>query len=305
MTVSNEVTFEKKPNALDEAGLLAHRGSAHEEIRRVVVWYCLLQAIAVPAWWVSLFLFPSTKFDYWPQTIGTSALDILMWSDLVTYTGLGIILTGEGVLGATLMGMSWAGFLHLVTAEFFSKREQIPSVFRNATERSPTQNLFVTGLQIMVFWPLILGLFPWLITKLQLATTLPFYQTTWTIVLGAFAFAVASLVNLHTAWIMASFGAGTPFPYDKTNKLVCRGMYQWIRNPMAVTGLAQGASVGVMYGSVFVLVYVLCGGLIWHFLVRPIEEEMLADQFGLEYYEYQDHIGLWIPKFPSKTQRSR
>ncbi|MCU0712814.1 MAG: isoprenylcysteine carboxylmethyltransferase family protein, partial [Pirellula sp.] len=65
---------------------------------------------------------------------------------------------------------------------------------------------------------------------------------------------------------------------------------------MAVTGLAQGASVGIMYGSVFVLVYVLCGGLIWHFLVRPIEEEMLADQFGLEYHQYKKRVGLWIPK---------
>jgi protein-S-isoprenylcysteine O-methyltransferase Ste14 len=70
---------------------------------------------------------------------------------------------------------------------------------------------------------------------------------------------------------------------------------------MAVTGLAQGASVGIMYGSVFVLFYVFCGGLIWHFLVRPIEEEMLAEQFGLEYRQYKSSIGLWIPKILSKT----
>ena len=340
MTVSDEVTFEKKSNALDEAGLRTHRGQAHEEIRHVIVWYCLMQAIAVVVWWMLLFLLPSVKFHFWPETIGDSALKILIWSDLATYTGLGIgvawlahrkslvmrlglwtmlggityatmlslsasITTGEGVLGATLMGMSWIGFLHLVTAEFFSKREQIPNVFRNATEGSPKRNLFVTGLQIMVFWPLILGLFPWLITKLQLATSISVYQTKWTIILGAIAFVVASVINLHTAWTMARFGAGTPFPYDKTNKLVCRGMYKWIRNPMAVTGLAQGASVGIMYGSVFVLAYVLCGGLIWHFLVRPIEEEMLADQFGSEYHEYKHRVGLRIPKFQGKNPESK
>ena len=336
MTVSSEVKREMNSGASDEESFLPHRGRAHEEIRRVVVWYCLLQAVAVVAWWVSLFLFPSTKFHYWPQTIGASALDILIWSDLVTYTGLGIgvawlasrgasvmrlglwtmlggityatilsltasISTGEGVLGATLMGISWIGFLHLVTAEYFSKREYLFSVFRNATDRSPKRNLFVTGLQLLVFWPLILGMFPWLLTKLQLATSIPFYQTTWAIVLGVITFAVASLVNLHTAWTMASFGAGTPFPYDKTNNLVCRGLYKWIRNPMAVTGLAQGASVGMMYGSVFVLFYVFCGGLIWQFLVRPIEEEMLAEQFGLEYRQYKSSVGLWIPKILSKT----
>jgi protein-S-isoprenylcysteine O-methyltransferase Ste14 len=336
MTVSNEVTSEEKSGVSDEESLLTHRGSAHKEIRRVVVWYCLLQAVAVAVWWVSLFLFPCTKFQYWPETLGESALDILMWSDLFTYTVLGVgvawlahrrskmmrlglwtmlggityatilsltasISTGEGVLGATLMGMSWIGFLHLVTAEYFSKREHLFSVFRNATDRSPKRNLFVTGLQLLVFWPLILGMFPWLLTKLQLATSIPFYQATWTIALGVLTFAVTSIVNLHTAWTMASFGAGTPFPYDKTNKLVCRGLYKWIRNPMAVTGLAQGASVGIMYGSVFVLFYVFCGGLIWQFLVRPIEEEMLAVQFGLEYRQYKSSVGLWIPKIPSKT----
>ena len=332
MTVSNEVSYEMKSDATDEEDLLVFRGSAHDQIRRVVVWYCLLQAIAVVVWWVSLFLFPNTTFYYWPETIGVPALDILMWSDLVIYTGLGIgvawlayrkssmmrlglwtmlggityatilslsasISTGEAELGAVLMGMSWVGFLHLAVAEYFSQPAHIAKVFRNASDRTSKRNLIATGMQLLVFWPLILGVFPWLITKLQAMTPIPFFDSLLSVVIGLLVFFVSSLVNLHTAWTMANFGAGTPFPYDKTNRLVCRGLYRWIRNPMAVTGLAQGAGVGIAYGSTMVLVYVLCGGLIWHFLVRPIEEEMLAEQFGSEYHQYKVSVGLWIPRF--------
>lgn len=335
MTVSNDETSEVKSGVSDVESLLVHRGSAHGEIRSVVVWYSLLQAVAVVVWWLSLFLFPGTKVQYWPKTIGESALDILLWSDLFTYTVLGVgvawlahrgskwmrfglwtmlggityatllslsatISTGEGVLGATLMGMSWVGFFHLVMAEYYSERERIPLVFRNASNPTPQRNLIATGLQILVFWPLILGLFPWLITKLQLATSVSFFSSDWLVVLGGLGFLLSSCVNLHTAWTMALCGAGTPFPYDKTNRLVRRGLYKWVRNPMALTGLAQGASIGIMYGSAFVLVYVLCGGLIWQFLVRPIEEEMLADQFGVEYVKYKEEVGLWVPRFVGK-----
>ncbi|XZE19026.1 methyltransferase family protein [Pirellulaceae bacterium SH449] len=65
---------------------------------------------------------------------------------------------------------------------------------------------------------------------------------------------------------------------------------------MAVTGLSQGFGVGLMYGSPLVLIYVLCGGLIWQFLVRPLEEQMLTEQFGEEYCSYRRRVGLWVPQ---------
>ena len=304
---------------------------AHDQVCGVVAWYCLLQACAVLIWWTSLLMFPSITFYFWPESLGFDALNALLVSDLSIYVGLGFCVswlafhrfhilrlglwsmlggityatlisfsatlsTGQAVSGAILMGMSWLGFAHLVLAEYFSQREHISHVFRNATDSTSRRNLLATGGQLIIFWPLILGVFPWLITKLQAMVPLPFFGSTMTFGLGLFAFVVVSLINLHTAWTMASFGAGTPFPYDKTNRLVDRGLYGWIRNPMAVTGLAQGTCVGVMYGSVLVLVYVLCGGLIWHFQVRPIEEEMLLDQFGEEYRVYRHRVGLWLPK---------
>jgi protein-S-isoprenylcysteine O-methyltransferase Ste14 len=330
MIASNEVPEMMSP-VMSDAGGLFHRGQAHEEIRQVIVWYCILQGVAVLIWWILLYLFPSVQFYFWPEKLGESSLRVLMFGDLFVYCGLGGVvawlahrnseimrlglwamfggityatslslsasfMTSEAVLGATLMGMSWLGFLHLVAAEYFAPSDNLHCVFRNSKNRSPKRNLVVTASQILVFWSMILVVFPWLITQLQSAASIPFHVSIWTTILGVFSFLVASIINLHTAWTMASYGAGTPFPYDKTNKLVRRGLYKWIRNPMAVTGLAQGASVGIVLGSVFVLVYVLCGGLIWHFLVRPIEEEMLVGQFGAEYCEYKQRVGLWVPK---------
>lgn len=304
---------------------------ARREIRTVIVWYCFLQAAAVIAWWSWLILDPSSFVYFWPESLGFVSLRLLMIGDLVTYVGLGgmvgllayrdsawikpwlwamlggityatavsvsaSVLTGEGSLGAMIMGMSWLGFLHIVGAEHFSNRENLGKMFRNATDTSSLRNRMVTGMQLLVFWPLILGLFPWLIVKLQWRTPIPFFSSGEWFALGWLVFLLASVINLHTAWTMATFGAGTPFPYDKTNRLVNRGLYRWIRNPMAATGLAQGFGVGLMYGSPLVLIYVLCGGLIWQFLVRPLEEQMLTEQFGEEYCCYQRRVGLWVPK---------
>lgn len=95
---------------------------------------------------------------------------------------------------------------------------------------------------------------------------------------------------------LTSYGAGTPFPYDKTRELVVSGAYGWIRNPMAVTGLLQGICVGLMLGSPLVLVYVICGAAIWQFLVRPVEEQMMEEQFGASYVAYKAEVNCWLPR---------
>lgn len=77
------------------------------------------------------------------------------------------------------------------------------------------------------------------------------------------------------------------------------GPYAWVRNPMALAGLAQGAAVACWHGSVVVAAYVLVGGLVWHFLARPLEEHDLAQAFGADFERYRSRVPLWIPRRPS------
>lgn len=53
------------------------------------------------------------------------------------------------------------------------------------------------------------------------------------------------------------------------NELVIAGPYRWVRNPMAVAGVAQAASVGLILGSWLVVVYAVGGALLWNVGIRP------------------------------------
>jgi protein-S-isoprenylcysteine O-methyltransferase Ste14 len=96
---------------------------------------------------------------------------------------------------------------------------------------------------------------------------------------------------------MALRGRGTPLPLDAARVLVVTGPYAWVRNPMAVAGLAQGAAVALWHGSAVVGAYVVAGGLFWHIVVRPLEEANLAHTFGRSFEEYRDRVPLWWPRW--------
>ena len=75
---------------------------------------------------------------------------------------------------------------------------------------------------------------------------------------------------------MVRDGKGTPLPLDQTNKLVVKGPYRYVRNPMAIAGLGQGIAVSVLLGSIHIFVYTLVGAILWQVVVRPMEERNMA-----------------------------
>lgn len=66
---------------------------------------------------------------------------------------------------------------------------------------------------------------------------------------------------------------------------------------MVISGLGQGISVAIILGSIPVLIYTIIGGILWQFVVRPIEENNLLLRFGKEYETYRKNIKCWIPTF--------
>ena len=94
---------------------------------------------------------------------------------------------------------------------------------------------------------------------------------------------------------MVRDGAGTPLPLDQTNNLVVTGPYQYVRNPMAIAGVGQGLAIAIVFQSVPILIYSLLGALVWHLVVRPIEERDMAQRFGESYLRYRQRVSCWIP----------
>lgn len=86
------------------------------------------------------------------------------------------------------------------------------------------------------------------------------------------------------------------------NRLVIAGPYRWIRNPMAVAGIVQGAAVGIILQAWLVVAYAVVGSLVWNYAVRPLEESDLKKRFGDDFQQYRDAVRCWIPRV-SKTRR--
>ncbi|NJM52707.1 MAG: isoprenylcysteine carboxylmethyltransferase family protein [Blastocatellia bacterium] len=168
-------------------------------------------------------------------------------------------------------------------------------------KRSKTSWILAKTLtQIIVVWSLILIVFPLIIVQIEAKLGIPRFsfpfQTTSTIILFPFV----SLIGLSSAYSMAKTGRGTPLPMDTASKLVLSGIYKYVRNPMAISGIGQGLLVGFLLGSPLVLLYGLLGGFIWQFIYRRLEEDDLAQKFGAEYEDYRRKVRCWIPRFSQK-----
>jgi protein-S-isoprenylcysteine O-methyltransferase Ste14 len=120
-------------------------------------------------------------------------------------------------------------------------------------------------------------------------------------VVGAGAFVLASALGLWSCVTMALRGEGTPLPAETARRLVVAGPYRWVRNPMAVAGGLQTATVGLVTGSWLVIVIAVVGALAWHTLIRPAEEADLASRFGDPYERYRSAVRCWIPTRPPDT----
>lgn len=100
-------------------------------------------------------------------------------------------------------------------------------------------------------------------------------------------------------WCIATFGfvgRGTPAPFDPPRRLVDRGPYRHVRNPMYLgAGLAM-AGAALYYRSLGLLGYIAAFLLATHLFVLAYEEPTLRRTFGAEYAAYCDRTGRWWPK---------
>jgi protein-S-isoprenylcysteine O-methyltransferase Ste14 len=169
-------------------------------------------------------------------------------------------------------------------------------LLRQAVPAPVRRNVAKTLIQIVLFWGVLLWLFPLAIVRLVSAYQPGGLQFSAWPVTGWTLLAVTSAVGFWSGLTMARLGDGTPLPLDHASRLVVRGPYAYIRNPMAFTGLTQGAAVALILGSSAVAIYVVAGGSFWNWAVRPFEERDLARRFGEPYERYRCAVRCWVPR---------
>ena len=91
-------------------------------------------------------------------------------------------------------------------------------------------------------------------------------------------------------------GHGTPLPASTARRLVVRGPYRYVRNPMAVAGAAQTMGVGLIVGAWTVIAVTLVGAVLWDVFIRPDEEADLARRFNGPYETYRNRVRCWVPR---------
>lgn len=109
--------------------------------------------------------------------------------------------------------------------------------------------------------------------------------------------ALGAAVCAWCVWDFAAFGRGTPAPIDAPKKLVTRGLYRLVRNPMYEGVLAVLVGWAFLFQSGSLAVYALIAGLCFHLFVILYEEPHLLRVFGAQYDDYCARVGRWLPRF--------
>lgn len=300
--------------------------------RRLVALYMLIQSALGAAWWGILAAWPASRSRFQPDGFPPEFILTYALPDGVLFVGASLVtgvlflrgsprailalwLTTGAVayatlhtVGIALMTKSFAGpavmmiapcTCTLVMALTCARDEPLlPRIpFGRASGSTAGRALGATLAQMVVFWTVFLLVIPGGIVWVERAIGVPTIGApTARIVIGASLFLAASALGVWSAVTLSTLGLGTPLPTNAPERLVTRGPYAYVRNPMAVAGLAQGLAVAIACGSLLTLVYVAIGGLLWDACVRPAEEEELASTFGAGYARYRAGVKCWRPR---------
>ncbi len=107
-------------------------------------------------------------------------------------------------------------------------------------------------------------------------------------------------------WCILTFlfvGRGTPAPFDPPRRLVLRGPYRFVRNPMYLGAFLALVGAAVLYRSGWLGLYAAAFLLATHLFVLGYEEPALSRTFGQEYTAYRALVGRWLPRFSPGSPR--
>ena len=114
--------------------------------------------------------------------------------------------------------------------------------------------------------------------------------------LAIFLAVPGALLAIGSATLFFRFGNGTGAPWDPPRKLVVRGPYRYVRNPMI-----SGVILILITESLFFQSWILAAWTALFFLANslyfPLVEELgLVSRFGRDYETYCRHVPRWIPR---------
>ena len=99
-----------------------------------------------------------------------------------------------------------------------------------------------------------------------------------------------------TVALFAGVGRGTLAPWDPTSKLIVRGPYRYVRNPM-ITGVATMLAGEALFFRSWGIAIETAVFVVVNAVYFPlVEEPGLRRRFGPEYDEYRARVPRWVPR---------
>jgi protein-S-isoprenylcysteine O-methyltransferase Ste14 len=115
-------------------------------------------------------------------------------------------------------------------------------------------------------------------------------------VAGMIMVTIGTAIALWCVFTFVFIGKGTPAPFDPPRKLVIRGPYRFVRNPMYIGAGMTLAGAALYYESLSILIYTCLFFLITHLFVVLYEEPTLRRTFGSNYEAYFRRVSRWLPR---------
>lgn len=152
---------------------------------------------------------------------------------------------------------------------------------------------------VSVAWGVVLGgtfacLLPYLLGEWHFHRPLPPWWAAAQAVGGLLI--AGGLVPLARSFADFIAADGTPVPVASPPRLVVRGFYRHVRNPIYAGFMAVLIGEALVFGSLRLLEYTAVAWCIGAAAVRFYEEPALARKFGAEYRDYRRAVRAWVPR---------
>lgn len=109
-----------------------------------------------------------------------------------------------------------------------------------------------------------------------------------------FAFVIPALWLISSSHKLFLEFQTTIRPGETTDALITEGPYRWSRNPMYLAGVFVLMSIAVILGTLTPWIGVFFFYLFMSSYFIPLEEDMLAKEFGVKYDDYKSKVRRWL-----------
>ena len=102
------------------------------------------------------------------------------------------------------------------------------------------------------------------------------------------------LALVCTCYMVIGF-KGTPLVTMPTKKILAKGPYAYVRNPMMLSLLFILLGEALYYAHSLLFVWLICWARMGHLIIVNYEEPQLERRFGEEWKSYCRKVPRWVP----------